>query len=235
VARFRGFVNAGRGTAANPPAIGSGAHPKVPNSGWAASYNASLLADTTTLASTVVSCQGFSDANYSGFAGTNDNKPMNCVTWYEAFAFCAWDGGRLPSVAELELATRGGSQQRPNPWGDAGIDDNHTFFCADASACINPSTGSMLNVGSLNNGAGRWGHQDLYGSMREYALDIWEPTPTPCNDCVQLDAAAATVHAAVGGSWADGYMEFIDIFDVSTTTSSQPRTPAGGFRCAYDL
>ena len=27
------------------------------------------------------------------------NAAMNCVTWYEAFALCAWEGGWLPTEA----------------------------------------------------------------------------------------------------------------------------------------
>ncbi len=48
-----------------------------------------------------------------------DRKPLNCVPWHVLFAFCAWDGGRLPTDAEFGFALAGGSEQRPFPWGTA--------------------------------------------------------------------------------------------------------------------
>jgi formylglycine-generating enzyme required for sulfatase activity len=42
--------------------------------------------------------------------------PINCVTWHEAYAFCIWDGGFLPTEAEWELAASGG-EERVFPYG----------------------------------------------------------------------------------------------------------------------
>lgn len=46
-----------------------------------------------------------------------DRKPLNCIPWHVLFAFCVWDGGRLPTDAEFGFAYAGGSEQRPFPWG----------------------------------------------------------------------------------------------------------------------
>ncbi|MFO0674444.1 MAG: SUMF1/EgtB/PvdO family nonheme iron enzyme [Polyangiaceae bacterium] len=43
------------------------------------------------------------------WGGTQGDKPINCVTWWEAEAFCIWDGGFLPSAAEWNYAAAGGS------------------------------------------------------------------------------------------------------------------------------
>ena len=47
--RFRAFVSAGLGTQKRPPAEGSGAHRKVPGSGWRSPWNAYLAANTDAL------------------------------------------------------------------------------------------------------------------------------------------------------------------------------------------
>ncbi|MBX3232972.1 MAG: SUMF1/EgtB/PvdO family nonheme iron enzyme [Labilithrix sp.] len=47
-----------------------------------------------------------------------DRKPINCIPWQVLFAFCIWDGGRLPTDAEFGYAAAGGSEQRRFPWGN---------------------------------------------------------------------------------------------------------------------
>jgi formylglycine-generating enzyme required for sulfatase activity len=52
-----------------------------------------------------------------------DRKPLNCVPWHVLFAFCVWDGGRLPTDAEFGFAAAGGSEQRQFPWGSMSEDE----------------------------------------------------------------------------------------------------------------
>ncbi|WP_437951836.1 SUMF1/EgtB/PvdO family nonheme iron enzyme [Sorangium sp. So ce296] len=49
VGRFRAFVNAGMGTQASPPGDGTGAHPKIPGSGWSSAWNTKLPPNTAAL------------------------------------------------------------------------------------------------------------------------------------------------------------------------------------------
>ena len=230
VGRFRAFVNAGYGTQEHPPAAGSGAHPRLPGSGWDPGWNTNLAATTSDLVSAVKLTVG---------AGTNDIKPMIFVGWYDAMAFCIWDGGYLPTEAEWNYAASGGEEQRAYPWSTdpasskiidctyANYYDLHTgntgTFCAG-------TTPHAVAVGSKSpKGDGRWGQADLAGNVWEWMLDLYaDPYPAPCSDCANLTAGSDRVIRG-GSSDADaGNLR---------TGFRIPRDPTDrasnhGFRCA---
>jgi formylglycine-generating enzyme required for sulfatase activity len=110
VGRFRSFVTAGGGTRLSPPAAGAGAHPKIAGSGWQTTWNSFLPVDSTALQASL------GGGTWTASSGANEHKPINNVSWMVAFAFCAADGGRLPTNAEWNYAAAGGSEQRIYPW-----------------------------------------------------------------------------------------------------------------------
>lgn len=190
VGRFRKFVEAGQGTQESPPAEGAGGHPRLPSSGWEGAWNTNLAADTATLTARV-KCDSLYQT-WTDAPGPNENKPMSCVNWYEAMAFCIWDGGYLPTEAEWGYAASGGSEQRTYPW---SLDPSSTSIdCTYANYYVNNPPGtSCVNgtnpVGSESpNGDGRWGHSDLAGNVWEWTLDWYAPSyPLPCSDCANLE------------------------------------------------
>ena len=185
VGRFRQFVNAGMGTQASPPASGAGAQPLITGSGWDSTWNTNLPLKTTALESAMKCSATYQ--TWTDTAGSNENQPQNCLDWYEAFAFCAWDGGRLATEAEWNYAAAGGSDQRYYPWSSpptsTTIDDSYAVYC------ISPC-GSTQNVGSKSpKGDGKWGHADLGGNVWEWTLDWYSTYQTACNNCADLTAA----------------------------------------------
>ncbi|MBS2020157.1 MAG: SUMF1/EgtB/PvdO family nonheme iron enzyme [Deltaproteobacteria bacterium] len=133
VGRFRAFVGAGGATTTKPPAVGAGSHPKIPNSGWQSGWS-------TFLPSTIAELEKSLDGGtWTPAAGANEQRPITNVSWFLAFAFCAWDRGRLPTYAEWTYASSGGSEQRLYPWSQPGsATDGDSTFAAYGCAVTPP-------------------------------------------------------------------------------------------------
>ena len=206
VGRFRKFVAAGMGTRASPPLTGAGArmlNGTANQSGWDPTWEAILAADTTALIA-AVKCATYS---WTDVAGANEALPMNCITWFEAFAFCAWDGGFLPTEAEWNYTAVGGSEHRAYPWSSPAsslpIDCTHANYTPSAACVTPPGAGAVNRVGSESpTGDGKWGQADLGGNVWEWTLDSYdEAYPRPCDDCANLTVASPRVIR--GGGFID--------------------------------
>jgi formylglycine-generating enzyme len=196
VGRLRKFVEAGKGTQAAPPAEGNGAHPKIDGSGWNGNWKKQLAVDTPALKKRL-RCDTASQT-WTDMPGENESKPVNCLDWYTAFAFCAWDGGRLPTEAEWNYAASGGAKQRFFPWSDPASSKNN-----DASYAVY-WTNSAQVVGSKSpKGDGVWGQSDLAGNVAEWILDWHWVYANTCRDCANvinnLDGGA--VDRVYRGGW----------------------------------
>jgi formylglycine-generating enzyme required for sulfatase activity len=97
-------------------------------------------------------------------------QPAVGVSWFEAEAYCAYRGKRLPSEAEWERAARGDDGRR-YAWGDQAPDPL-TLACYGRSPKAN---GATMPVGSYPKGAGPYGHLDLTGNVWEWTADIYDP------------------------------------------------------------
>jgi formylglycine-generating enzyme required for sulfatase activity len=203
VGRFRNFVAAFNGI---PPVQGAGANPAIPNSGWNSSWNKNLAASQAQLRSGLQCVPAYApNATWTDAPGPHENNMMSCVSWYEAFAFCVWDGGRLPTEAEREYAAAGGAENRLYPWG-ATMGSTDPTLVDDFDSMGSPFDA----VGTHPNGAGKWGHQDLAGLTWEWILDWYDPNwysggGASCTDCANLTAmgvdGGAPTRVIRGGAW----------------------------------
>jgi formylglycine-generating enzyme required for sulfatase activity len=237
VGRFRAFVAADQGTQMSPPETFSGEHPGLTTSGWDASWNASLAVWPTALRASLkcdATFQTWTDEP-TGF----EELPINCVSWFEAFAFCAWDGGWLPTDAEWEYAWRGGGEQRAWPWSSPPtammIDPRYASYdcTGDFSAAQQCAFGDLGLAGSrAGRDDGKWGHHDLAGNVWEWVLDWDGPPPVPCDNCALLTPGTPAARVARGGGFASPLSE------LASHRAAQPpvqRSKDYGFRCARPL
>lgn len=151
-------------------------------------------------------------------------KPVNCVTYYMAEAFCAWDGGRLPTNKEWAYAALGGKQRRAYPWGGGRTPDRLvTNMKPDTQQHTWPNDfpffDNFMNAyhiappGNKPNGVARWGQEDMGGNVLEWMADTKGD------------------HGIVrGGSWEGHDDKNSRVYDNYPLLRSYGSL---GFRCAY--
>jgi sulfatase modifying factor 1 len=222
-------LNSGRGLSAT----GGGYEP-----GWVATDDNEVAPTDANLA-----CQPMDDT-WTTTAENQETLPVNCVNWYEAYAFCIWDGGFLPSEAEWEYAAAGGGQQREYPWGsaDPGTSNGYAIYdgyypdgaVPDAApgtpgSPMGVSVANIAPVGTPALGATLFGQLDLAGNVSEWDLD-WQASsyPNPCTDCASL--ATASFRVVRGGSFVAALPFLLASFRSADPPST--RSFYYGFRCA---
>lgn len=216
VGRFRQFVAAWNGGSGYTPPAGSGKHTQLNNglglantvspgeyeAGWITLDDKNVEPTSSNLACSPKGAPS-SPSTWTASAAGNENQPINCVNWYEAYAFCIWDAGFLPSEAEWEYAAAGGSQQREYPWGET--DPGKSYQYANYDDYYFDSLKSYIApVGAATLGAGRWKQLDLAGEVNEWTMDFYDYYVDPCIDCASLTPTSPGPQLAPFGRMARG-------------------------------
>jgi formylglycine-generating enzyme required for sulfatase activity len=93
--------------------------------------------------------------------GWQDNYPMTNVSFSEAFAYCLWAGGSMPTEAQWEYSARG-TDGRLYPWGN-------TWEAGRAPDDLQ----EPVEVGRHPSGASPFGIQDLSGMVWQWCKDLY--------------------------------------------------------------
>lgn len=227
VGRFRKFLQNYDST----PSPGVGAHPSVPDSGWNGSW---VLPPTAGAVKSSLLCHStLSTWKEPAVDAAHEVLPINCITWYEAFAFCAWDGGRLPTEAEWEFAATNGVDGSAYAWGSATPTHDLAVFDCKADGVAGCAATDVLPVGSKPAGQGVFGHFDFAGSLWEWNLDLQADYPATCDNCANV--SAGTLRVLRGGSYFSTLNYISPRYRYAQDPQTSPVVEFVGIRCARDL
>lgn len=158
------------------------------------------------------------------------NEPVQHVSWFEAEAYAAWAGKRLPTEIEWEKAASwdpGVSRKRHYPWGDAEPDET--------KANIGQHRFHPTEIGAYPEGASAYGCEQMIGDVWEWTTSDFTPYPGfasfPYREYSEVFYGGG-YKVLRGGSWATHHTAIRNTF--RNWDYPNRRQIFCGFRCARD-
>jgi formylglycine-generating enzyme required for sulfatase activity len=180
-----------------------------------ADFAACVAAGKCTAARTSAGC------NYS--RADRADHPINCVTFADANAYCAWADKRLPAEYEWEHAARG-AKNTIYPWGDTPPDASRICW---RRADLDPANGGTCAVKSFP------ASDTTDTGISDMAGNVWEWTSG--NYCSYTNVSCGDKRRVLrGGGWASDKPLSVTA-TVRQDTEEGNQSPSIGFRCAKSL
>ena len=166
----------------------------------------------------------FKDCNW-GYQ-TREDHPVNCVSWFDAEAFCKWQGKRLPTEAEWEKAARG-EKGLVYPWGNQPAECRYAVMDMGIPGCQKNST---HEVRSKERGQSPYGIFNMIGNVAEWVAD-WYEEGYPSGERKNPPGPKKGKERVLrGGSWKSGVQEKLKTFS-RDKMPPDTKTPEVGIRC----
>ncbi len=134
-----------------------------------------------------------------------DDEPVQHVSYFEAEAYAAWAGARLPTEQEWEKACVWDPQaerRRRWPWGESEWTPSLANLATAGAEALRPAP-----VGAYATGASAYGVEQMIGDVWEWTSSTFEPWPgfSPMlYDTYSAPFFGGDYRVLRGGSWAVG-------------------------------